>query len=75
MGFEASVRGGLYEGARLDIERVPAQGKCNACHAGFTVENLLFQCPRCGSNDVLLETGQEIEISYLEIDDTPETGT
>ena len=69
-GFEALTKGTEMESTRLEIETVPTRGKCKACEGEFAVEQFLFECPECRSREVTLTQGQELEIAYLEFDDS-----
>ncbi|UCG63306.1 MAG: hydrogenase maturation nickel metallochaperone HypA [Candidatus Zixiibacteriota bacterium] len=51
------------------MESVPVAGLCNECHRKFEVEGFIFVCPECGSYDVTVEQGQELDIAYIEVDD------
>lgn len=68
-GFGALTAGTKLEGTRLKIESVPVAGLCNECHRKFEVEGFIFVCPECGSYDVTVEQGQELDIAYIEVDD------
>jgi len=68
-GFEALTSGTRFENTRLEIERVPITGRCAGCGQSFTVESFLFVCPECGGRDVALLSGNELDISYLCVED------
>ena len=70
-GFSAIAGGTLLEGARLEIENVPVQGKCSGCGETFEVKGFVFVCPGCGSSDIAVEKGQELDIAYIEVNDGP----
>ena len=73
-GFAAITSGTTLEGTRLEIERVPVAGLCNECHCKFDVRGFIFVCPECGSYDTAAEQGQELDIVYIEVDDSQEEG-
>ncbi len=52
---------------KLEIEFVPVQGKCRACGHDFAVENFVFACPLCGSGQIDMTRGDELDIAYLEV--------
>lgn len=54
--------------SRLVIEWIPVEGSCRACGQGFTVEEAVFICPSCGSRDMAIVHGQELEVEYIEFD-------
>lgn len=68
-GFQALVAEGDLAGCVLKIERVAIAGTCRTCQKALTVHNLIFSCPHCFSTDLDIQSGQELEIAYLEIDD------
>lgn len=65
--FDMICLGTAAEGARLEIDEVPARCWCSRCQAEFPVVELLNECPRCHefSND--LRGGRELEIASVEI--------
>ncbi|MBN1254135.1 MAG: hydrogenase maturation nickel metallochaperone HypA [Deltaproteobacteria bacterium] len=66
--FEAITRGGIAEGASLEIEEVPLRIRCRQCAKEFTVENPFMICPRCEGLDVEMVSGRELEITSMEIE-------
>ena len=66
--FEALTPGTLAEGAELAIENVPARFWCVGCTNEFEAENLLAECPRCGSPSRELRSGREMKLTSLEIE-------
>ena len=67
--FDAITRGGMAEGAALEIEEVSLSIRCHACEEVFIVEDPFMICPRCGGVDVELVSGRELEIRSMEICD------
>ncbi len=67
--FDAVTRGGMAEGAVLEIEEVPLAIRCRACAEAFIVEDPFMICPRCGAADVEMISGRELEIKSMEIED------
>ena len=68
-GFTAITAGTILEGTRLEIECVSVKASCSACGKTFDVNGYAFICPGCESSDVNVVQGQELDISYIEIDD------
>jgi len=64
---EAVTRGTIAEGARLEIERVPAACWCAGCHAEFSSDDFASDCPRCGRLSSELRRGRELEFTSMEI--------
>jgi hydrogenase nickel incorporation protein HypA/HybF len=71
-GFAATARGTPLESTRLEIEQVPITGRCRSCARSFPVERFVFACPGCGTREITVESGNEIEIAYLKVEDDDE---
>ena len=67
--FEAITRGGIAEGAVLEIEEVPLTIRCHQCEEEFTIDDPFMVCPRCEGGDVEMVSGRELEIRSMEICD------
>jgi len=57
------------EGSRLDIVSLPIQAKCISCGNVFIVENYVYVCPDCGSGDLAILSGKELQIQDFETPD------
>ncbi len=68
-GFDALKLETSLNSAKLVIEEVPLSGKCNSCHNSFTVRNLIFSCPYCASTSIKIQQGEELDISYIEMEE------
>lgn len=71
--FDASVAGTNLAGSRLDIEYIPVEGHCRACAHEFSVDELCFICPKCGSGDLDIIRGQELNIVWLKTNGRDDT--
>jgi hydrogenase nickel incorporation protein HypA/HybF len=67
--FELVSRETVCDGARLDQEVVPAALRCNECASAWEIEQPFFRCPECGSADVTVETGEELEVASIEVEE------
>ncbi len=67
--YDASVTGTALHGSHLDIEFIPVEGRCLACGHEFSVKELCFICPECGSGKLDIIRGQELNIVWLKTDD------
>ena len=65
--FEVVTQGTLAEGAKLEIERIPALCYCPACRIEFEPKDVIYACPQCGSLNVEIRAGRELELAYLEV--------
>lgn len=67
--FGAITAGTRLEGASLDIERVPLSARCGRCTLSFAVRNSTFLCPSCGSGDLVVTGGRELQVTEIELQD------
>jgi hydrogenase nickel incorporation protein HypA/HybF len=68
--FEFVARGTSCEGAVLEHETVAATLACGACEETWQLETASFRCPRCGSADAAVESGNEFEVESIEVEET-----
>ena len=54
------------QGAELILQTVTPALKCNDCGAG-PVDTAVMRCPRCGSINVTLSSGRELEIKSIDV--------
>ena len=66
--FEVVTRGSLAEGAALELVDVPGEGWCLPCARPVTVTSLVDYCPHCGSGQVQVTGGEELQIRDLEVE-------
>ena len=64
--FDLVTAGTPLDGASLEIEQPPGRARCRACGADFELVDLILLCP-CGSADVELTTGRELQVSSVEV--------
>jgi hydrogenase nickel incorporation protein HypA/HybF len=67
--FDYLTKGGIAEGARLVIERMPVVMKCEECGASYEADlkkNKKVSCPECGSEKNTLISGREYFVKNLE---------
>jgi hydrogenase nickel incorporation protein HypA/HybF len=72
--FEHVARGTLCEGAILEHEVVRAHLGCTRCGASWDLEAVSFRCPHCGGADVAVESGDELEVESIEVEEAACTG-
>ena len=65
--FDAVTKDTALEGARLQITEIPVQAACNACRHEWTIDAPAFACPACGSGDITLLSGRELDIESIEL--------
>lgn len=67
--FAVLTSDGPYIGTELVINDIPIAGECRACGRDFVYEELAFGCPNCGSTDIRITSGMELDVKALEVDD------
>jgi hydrogenase nickel incorporation protein HypA/HybF len=65
--FEIVARGTSCDGARLEIEVVPARLRCESCGHQWVPETPGFRCESCGHAKVEVVAGDELEVESIEI--------
>jgi hydrogenase nickel incorporation protein HypA/HybF len=70
--FELVAQGTPVEGAELEMEEVPATGKCRKCKAESRLRSFPLQCAACHSLDLDLIAGDELHVESLEMEETQE---
>ena len=69
--FEIAAKETPLEGAELDIEEVPVRARCKACDVAWTIEGPAFSCEKCGSGQIEILSGRELNIESIEIAEEP----
>jgi hydrogenase nickel incorporation protein HypA/HybF len=64
------ARDTVCEGSELVQELVPARLSCGECEALWVVEYPAFRCPECGGSQVSVESGNELEVESIEVEET-----
>jgi hydrogenase nickel incorporation protein HypA/HybF len=67
--FGIVSRDGVCEGARLALEIVPAELRCDDCGHGWELLAPPFRCPVCGGDEVEVERGEEFLVESIEIEE------
>ena len=68
--FDALVKGTALEGAALSIEVCPRRHRCRACAREFVVVDYRTACPACGEPDTEFVGGTELDLAYLEMEES-----
>jgi hydrogenase nickel incorporation protein HypA/HybF len=67
--FEILSKGGMAEGARLDITIIPIKVLCMDCSKETIMDNYQPFCPKCSSPTIqIIEGRDEMRIVSLEVD-------
>ena len=67
--FEIVARDSDCEAAALELVEIDARLRCRACSREWTPDMPAFRCPDCGSTDVTVDAGEELEVDYIEVED------
>ena len=66
--FEGLSPGTIAEGARLDLDVIPARFWCATCQQEFQADNMFAECPVCATPSRHLRSGRELEVGSMEIE-------
>lgn len=67
--FESLLRDTALEPLALEIEPSPRRHRCPRCACTFTVVGYELTCPDCGEAKTECVGGDELEITYLEVEE------
>jgi hydrogenase nickel incorporation protein HypA/HybF len=65
--FEALSQGTMAEGARLEVDPVPATWWCEPCQKEFLSQDYFNQCPDCQQASAQLRRGRELHLASIEV--------
>ena len=57
------------EGAELELMEIDARLACRDCGRTWSPEIPAFRCPDCGSAEVEITAGEELEVDYIEVEE------
>lgn len=66
-GFDVAMRGSPAEGAALEIVETPATAWCMPCGVNVPIAERYAPCPHCGSHQLQVTGGEELQIKELEV--------
>ncbi len=66
--FDVVCKGGLAEGAALEVIELPIDAWCMMCAEKTVVKQRFDPCPTCGSYQVQITGGDELRIKEMEVD-------
>lgn len=67
--FEALTSDTDLQGAVLDIEHIPFCVACRTCGETSRTEFGMMVCARCGSTETVVVSGQEMQVTEIELAD------
>lgn len=68
--FQVIAAESEFPSAVLQMELVPVSAKCNQCGKTSSLSYGVFFCPECGSGDVAILTGQELQVVAVDVNDS-----
>ncbi len=68
--YQALVKETDLESVALDIERREWRQECPRCGRTFIVVDYETACPACGETQTKLNGGAELELAFLELEDS-----
>lgn len=67
--FDIISKGTVAEEGRLEIERIPLKLSCRSCGREFSPGSFTLICPNCGSRDIDIISGREMQVDYIMMED------
>ena len=66
--FEIVARDTECEQATLALDEIEIELRCSDCSRSWSPEIPAFRCPGCGSASVTVQSGDELEVDYIEVE-------
>jgi hydrogenase nickel incorporation protein HypA/HybF len=70
-GFEALAKDTPMQGAVLEIELCKRRQRCGGCATEFEPEGYLTACPSCQGEESTCVAGKELDVMFIELEDSP----
>ena len=67
--FDLITPGTRLEGAMLQVDEPKAVCCCRECEARTEIDELVADCPACGSGQITFEGGQDLFLESIELED------
>lgn len=67
--FELVAQGTPVEGAELEMEELPAVGRCGDCGVESQLGSFPLQCQGCGGFELEIMAGEELLVESLELEE------
>ena len=58
------------EDVEIDLQRCPRRNRCSKCGFEFETEMYSRPCPDCASEEIQLIGGEELELAFIEVDES-----
>ena len=66
--FDASKTGTIASDAELHLTIMPLQGTCTDCKQPVELKEDYFLCPHCGSFQVAILSGEELDLVSIDVE-------
>jgi len=66
--WDVAIKESILDGADLQINRIPAIGRCMDCQKEYAVKSLYDACPHCGSYRSEVIEGKDMRVSSFYLD-------
>lgn len=66
--FDLAMRGGVTDGARLEVLATPGRGRCPACGRETALAVVYDPCEHCGAAPVAVIDGTAMRVIDLEVE-------
>ena len=67
--FELLAPGTLVEGAEMLVDEPKAVCACRACGRRSEIDELAFDCPTCGSDQITVEGGDQMVLRAIDLEE------
>jgi hydrogenase nickel incorporation protein HypA/HybF len=68
MYFDILSKGSAAEGALINVKSVKPMLECRGCGIVFEMKDRSFNCPSCGKDGSLTQTGREFYIESIDLE-------
>jgi hydrogenase nickel incorporation protein HypA/HybF len=68
--FDALARTDAVDPPVLEIEYLARQNRCGTCGITFALEQFRVECPRCGAAITEPISGNELELAFVELEES-----
>ncbi|MCA0132282.1 hydrogenase maturation nickel metallochaperone HypA [Winogradskyella alexanderae] len=65
--WPSAVKDTKLEHAEKKINKINGEAKCNDCHTVFPIDDIIDNCPKCGSFSKTIIKGKELLVKSLEV--------
>ncbi len=66
--FDLLSPGTIVDGAEVIIKEPKAACRCRDCNHVEPIDELVAECPKCGSSNVVIEGGRELTLDSIELE-------